>query len=473
MEKNELKTEIDRNTVVNNRFIIQNEIEKGGYGKIYLATDIKGENKYALKVLLLERTSQIEIDNFQHEIEILRKLYKKENSYVLKLYDSGVLLTKNNLTTNYFIVDYAEKGDLHLYLKNSNGGFGEKYAKILFKKILEGIQFCHEKNICHFDIKVANILLDEKYNPIINDFGLSQEIESNGKINQFSGLRGTRYMMCPQMFEEGKTYNGIDADIFSLGVLLYQLVTSGRGFLNVNRNSYQNIKDKKYEKYWENNFRSEELSDEFKKLFIRMVAYEPSERPRIKDILKDSWFEEINNLLKNNKEEYEKLEQKYIQYMKKIEDKIHNQNEDIIEIKPKNEENQEKEAIKGILFDDKEQIFDESMEPKKLKENKKLKYSLKIKGYINPINFMSSLFYKIIQNYDKDEIYLEASKTKLTFQIIFENEDGEEGIMRIKLYESEYNEYILSFNKTKGNIEIFYDNFLKIKEIIKKKIVIN
>ena len=468
MEKNELKTEIDRNTVVNNRFIIQNEIEKGGYGKIYLATDIKGENKYALKVLLLEKTSQIEIDNFQHEIEILRKLYKKENSYVLKLYDSGVLLTKNNLTTNYFIVDYAEKGDLHLYLKNSNGGFGEKYAKILFKKILEGIQFCHEKNICHFDIKVANILLDEKYNPIINDFGLSQEIESNGKINQFSGLRGTRYMMCPQMFEEGKTYNGIDADIFSLGVLLYQLVTSGRGFLNVNRNSYQNIKDKKYEKYWEKNFRSEELSDEFKHLFIRMVAYEPSERPRIKDILKDSWFEEINNLLKNNKEEYEKLEQKYIQYMKKIEDKIHNQNEDIIEIKPKNEENQEKGAIKGISFDDKEQIFDESMEPKKLKENKKLKYFLKIKGYINPVNFMSSLFYKIIQNYDKDEIYLEASKTKLAFQIIFENEDGEEGIMRIKLYESEYNEYILSFNKTKGNIEIFYDNFLKIKEIIKK-----
>ena len=154
--------------------------------------------------------------------------------------------------------------------------------------------------------------------------------------------------------------------------------------------------------------------------------------------------------------------------MKKIEDKIHNQNEDIIEIKLKNEENQEKEDIRGISFDDKEQIFDESMEPKKLKENKKLKYFLKIKGYINPVNFMSSLFYKIIQNYDKDEIYLEASKTKLAFKIIFENEDGEEGIMRIKLYESEYNEYILSFNKTKGNIEIFYDNFLKIKEIIKK-----
>ena len=466
MTEDEIKTELDKDTIVNKRFIVQHEIGKGGYGKVYLVTDLKGENKYALKVLLLKRASPIEINNFKHEIEILKKLYTEENSYVLKLYDSGVLLTKNNMSTNYFVVDYAEKKDLYLYVENSSGGFGEKYAKLLFKKILEGIQFCHDKNICHFDIKVANILLDDKYNPIINDFGLSQEIESNGEINQFSGKKGTPYIMCPQMFEEGKTYNGIDADIFSLGVLLYQLVTSGRGFLHVNRNSYINIKNEKYKEYWEKNFRSDELSDEFKQLFIRMVAYEPSKRPRIKDILKDSWLDEINNLLKNNKEEYEKLEQEYIDYMKKIEDKVKKENEDSYEIKPENEENQKKLDTRG--FDDKEQIFDESMEPKKLKENKKLKYFLKIKGYINPVNFMSSLFYKIIESYGEDEIYLKASETKLALKIIFENENEEEDVMWIKLYKSEFSEHILSFNKTKGNIEIFYDNFLKIKEIIKK-----
>ena len=176
MTEDEIKTELDKDTIVNKRFIVQHEIGKGGYGKVYLVTDLKGENKYALKVLLLKRASPIEINNFKHEIEILKKLYTEENSYVLKLYDSGVLLTKNNRSTNYFVVDYAEKKDLYLYVENSSGGFGEKYAKLLFKKILEGIQFCHEKNICHFDIKVANILLDDKYNPIINDFGLSQEI---------------------------------------------------------------------------------------------------------------------------------------------------------------------------------------------------------------------------------------------------------------------------------------------------------
>jgi len=72
------------------------------------------------------------------------------------------------------------------------------------------------------------------------------------------------------------------------------------------------------------------------------------------------------------------------------------ENEDSFEVKPENEENQKKLDTRG--FDDKEQIFDESMEPKKLKENKKLKYFLKIKGYINPVNFSKDdLIYEYIK----------------------------------------------------------------------------
>ena len=53
-------------------------------------------------------------------------------------------------------MDFAEKGDLLHYIF-INDGLGEKFGKFLFKKILEGIQFCHNCNVCHFDIKVANI----------------------------------------------------------------------------------------------------------------------------------------------------------------------------------------------------------------------------------------------------------------------------------------------------------------------------
>ena len=54
-------------------------------------------------------------------------------------------------------------------------GFQEKHAKIIFSKILEGVQFIHDSDICHLDLTLDNILLDDKYNPIITGFGLSLE----------------------------------------------------------------------------------------------------------------------------------------------------------------------------------------------------------------------------------------------------------------------------------------------------------
>ena len=61
-------------------------------------------------------------------------------------------------------MNYFEKGNLFYYIQNKKDGFEEIHAKILFKKILEGIQFCHKNNICHLDIKTENILLDKDFN---------------------------------------------------------------------------------------------------------------------------------------------------------------------------------------------------------------------------------------------------------------------------------------------------------------------
>ena len=83
------------------------------------------------------------------------------------------------------------------------------------------------------------------------------------------------------MFEEKSSYYGIDADIFGLGVLLYEIVLNKRGFINAKDESYDNIKIGNYQKYWEENLDSRNLSKEFKDLFIKMVAYEPKERLRL------------------------------------------------------------------------------------------------------------------------------------------------------------------------------------------------
>ncbi len=116
-------------------------------------------------------------------------------------------------------------------------------------------------------------------------------------LKDCKGKIGTEQCMCPQMFEKGIKYYGIDADIFALGVLLFYLVIGKSCFKNAIDDSYKNIKDKNYENLWNIITQTDRLSNEFKNLFVRMVAYNPEERPRIKDILLDPWLNELNILM--------------------------------------------------------------------------------------------------------------------------------------------------------------------------------
>ena len=141
----------------------------------------------------------------------------------------------------------------------------------------------------------------------------------------------------------------------------------------------------------------------------------------------------------------------------------------------------------GISDFEGEQYFEENLIPKKLDKNNNYKYSAKIKGITNPVKFMNLLMDKIIQK-NKDECTLKKYDEKLKFKIIFEKEEdadeqeneeleqneeddeknsGEQKcIMDVKIFDCENNEYLLCFNKKQGDSEEFYENFLKIKEIV-------
>ena len=118
-----------------------------------------------------------------------------------------------------------------------------------------------------------------------------------------NGIFGTREYMAPEVIM-GKEYDGIKADIFSLGVLLFYLRTSRFLFdqaktsnNNLLKTPYDYIKNKN-NNIWKisevNNII--ELSDDFKDLYLSMVAFDPNERPSISQILNHNWFKEIINL---------------------------------------------------------------------------------------------------------------------------------------------------------------------------------
>ena len=132
-------------------------------------------------------------------------------------------------------------------------GFCERHAKIIFKKIIEGIKFCHDKKVCHLDIKPDNIVINKYFDPIIIDFGFSEEFNESIKIKEG---KGSQHYVSPEMWES-KEYDGVKSDIFSLGVVLFNLVTGICGFdiSTVNNKYYKFIVEAdnsgNYDNYWD------------------------------------------------------------------------------------------------------------------------------------------------------------------------------------------------------------------------------
>ena len=153
-------------------------VANGGFGNTFLAIkegDIE-KKVYILKTFIDDNNkarNKITLINEINMLEDLKKCEKNPIQFIPYLYDSN----KDIMSNPYYTIDYFSNGTLLYYVQNYR--FSEKQAKIIFKKIVEGIKFCHNKNICHLDIKPANIIFDNKFEPIIIDFGLSKKIKDN------------------------------------------------------------------------------------------------------------------------------------------------------------------------------------------------------------------------------------------------------------------------------------------------------
>ena len=467
---------------LDNRFIIVERKGQGATADVYLVKDNEG-NQYAAKVL--KKPS----DFFKKEIEML-KLVK--SPFITNLVESGkgdlIKNGKNFTGKQYIILDYAEKGELFDYIYLPQKGLGEKLGKFYFYKILEGINSCHNVGVCHRDLKMENILLDNNYYPKISDFGFSTLISGEDGKNYLSTPLGTLSYACPEILSH-KKYNGIKADVISLGVVLMTLVTCKIGFLQATRKDpyYRLIMTRQFNKYWKIvSSQIPQISDNLKDLYLKMITFTPENRPTIPEIMDHPWFEEIKNLSKEDKKQLEEECFKDFEAREKI---IKENHQNQMEV----EENEEESHTGFRGENDFENYFSLNMRPKYYnKTGLNMKYFIKIKGITDPVNFMNKLCNYLKNNYTSLEI--EPSKKNLNFICTFtknENENneeideitrkelekldlGEEDIIqieeqkiKIKLMENFNNEYILKFEKKSGNMEDFYMHLKEIKENIK------
>ena len=150
----------------------------------------------------------------KREIKLMEKM---RNQHIIRLYE--VIDTSKYVI---LVMEYIGGGSLHGYLKSKgNRRLDEKEAKRIFKQIVEGIRYCHNRCITHRDIKLENLLLDDQRNIKIIDFGFSTCIPNEKRIKIFCG---TPSYMAPEIVNKTE-YCGPPADIWALGVLLFTILS--------------------------------------------------------------------------------------------------------------------------------------------------------------------------------------------------------------------------------------------------------
>ena len=473
MDNSEKEEQID------NKYIIKEKIGSGGQANAFLVTE-KGNNKnYVAKV------SKQDNDSMNNEINILKELKEYNNPYITNLIDSGegeiIRINREPKTRKYCILEYAPNGNIFDYIYCKHSGLGELHSKIIFQKIMKGISFIHEHNICHRDIKLDNILFDENFSPKICDFGFACENTENLNINL--GTSGYK----PPEVGRSKPYDGCKVDIFCLGVSLIRLVIGTSAFGKATRNDqkYHMIMQKKYKEYWEivesqNN--DLKLSEEFKDLYIKMILYNPQLRLTAKEVLEHPWFKEINEMDETLKKDLEsKIKEEFIKLIPLVKENS---------LKEMNAADKISErALYNVRSyrDEEESYFNPEMRVKFVNTPIKMDNCIKIKGYINPNKFLNSLVYKINKEFDMDNCLIQTSIDQPKFNLTFENnddemddeednenendededEEGDEIIVQIKLYQTS-DGHLLRFIKKRGNRNDFLDKFIILSKLVEE-----
>ncbi len=197
----------------NGQYEIRSLLGRGGMATVYLARQASMDRDVAVKIMASELADDEQfVARFEHEAQVIAKL---QHPHILPVIDFG-----REGKYIYIVMQMLGGGTLDDRLRG--GPLPLKLASHMLNQIASALSFAHEQGIIHRDLKPNNVLLDERDNAYLTDFGIAKMLAGTTKLTATGNILGTPAYMAPEQWRG----ESVDArtDIYSLGVMLYEMV---------------------------------------------------------------------------------------------------------------------------------------------------------------------------------------------------------------------------------------------------------
>jgi testis-specific serine kinase len=275
-------------------YTLGERIGKGSYATVSLAEfRCEGEKQVlACKV----------VDKRKAPVDFLDKFFPRELEVLMTLQHPNIIQIHSILRRGpkvFIFMRYAERGDLLEFVKEM-GAMREYRAKVWFRQMADGLAYMHAKGIAHRDLKCENILISRRMNIKIADFGFARScVTDDGKLMMSRTFCGSAAYAAPEVVD-GRPYDPMSADVWSLGVILFILLNGSMPFDDTNVPKL--MVDQKRRNYRFSSKILPRLTLDAVQTVACLLNPDQYSRCQLKDVLVGAWLKQSSGMERNLRE---------------------------------------------------------------------------------------------------------------------------------------------------------------------------